>query len=130
MPKLTDDELGDLLRETFADQENLVDHLPKATKRRPLVPVLLAAAAVLAVLGRHVQTVAAIRPASRRATATPADAADVWATAMPRDRRSHEPAGGWRKLQIGPAGRWQASKTTQADPGETGRWHATAPQAG
>ena len=52
MAKLTDEELERLLRETFADKEDLLDSLPQATKRRrPVAPLLLAAAAVLAVLG-------------------------------------------------------------------------------
>ena len=50
MTKPTDDEIGTLLRETFADKENLVEHLPEATKHRR-TPVLLAAAAVLLILG-------------------------------------------------------------------------------
>jgi hypothetical protein len=53
MPKLTDAELGELLRETFTEREHLIDHLPQATeppRRRSPIPVLLAAAAVLAVL--------------------------------------------------------------------------------
>lgn len=53
MPKLTDEELGQLLRETFTEKEDLVDQLPEATLR-PVVrraPALLAAAAVLTILG-------------------------------------------------------------------------------
>ena len=33
MSKLTDDDIEQLLRETFAEKENLVDELPLATKR-------------------------------------------------------------------------------------------------
>ncbi|TDD46106.1 hypothetical protein E1263_37220 [Kribbella antibiotica] len=51
MPKLTDDQLGDLLRETFADHVDDLQILPEATKRRRFVPVLVAAAATVAVLG-------------------------------------------------------------------------------
>lgn len=55
MTKLTDDDVARLLRETFADKENLVDHLPEATTRasrpRRTGPVLLAAASVLVILG-------------------------------------------------------------------------------
>jgi hypothetical protein len=64
----SDHELGDLLRETFADKEHQVDHLPEATKasaarsgaashgawgsgNRRLTPVLAGAAAVVIVLG-------------------------------------------------------------------------------
>src|SRR5882757_510311 len=50
MTKPTDEEIGTLLRETFADKENLVDQLPEGTKHRRM-PVLLAAAAVLVILG-------------------------------------------------------------------------------
>lgn len=52
MPKLTDEEVGQLLRETFTGKENLIDELPAATTRpvRRKAPVLLAAAAVLVVL--------------------------------------------------------------------------------
>jgi hypothetical protein len=88
MNRLTDEELERLLRETFADKEKLVDTLPLATmRRRPLVPVLLAAAAVLVVLGgilygvnrgRDVDPVA-VPPAS----AQPNDEdAQIWATAV------------------------------------------------
>jgi hypothetical protein len=52
MARLTDEDLEQLLRETFADKEELVDSLPQATKRRrPVGPVLVAAAAALVVLG-------------------------------------------------------------------------------
>ncbi|MGW6279010.1 hypothetical protein [Kribbella sp. NPDC055071] len=52
MDRLTDEELERLLRETFADKEKLVDTLLWATRRRRSpVPALLAAAAVLVVLG-------------------------------------------------------------------------------
>jgi hypothetical protein len=52
MPKLTDEEVGQLLRETFADKEGLIDRLPEATIRpvRRKAPVLLAAAAVVVIL--------------------------------------------------------------------------------
>jgi hypothetical protein len=52
MPKLTDDEVGQLLRETFADKEDLIDRLPEATISpvRRKAPVLLAAAAVVVIL--------------------------------------------------------------------------------
>jgi hypothetical protein len=53
MSKLTEDETVRLLRETFADREHLIDGLPTATtsSARHRMPILLAAAAVLAVLG-------------------------------------------------------------------------------
>jgi hypothetical protein len=52
MPNLTDEEVGQLLRETFVEKENLLDQLPEANtgrNRRWRAP-LLAAACVLAVL--------------------------------------------------------------------------------
>lgn len=59
MTNRTDDELGRLLKETFADKENLLldsqsaragtDQLPEATRSRR-APILLAAAAVLVIL--------------------------------------------------------------------------------
>lgn len=52
MPRLTDEDLEQLLRETFADKEKLIDSLPQATKRRRRAgPALMAAATVLVVLG-------------------------------------------------------------------------------
>lgn len=78
MPKLTDDEVGALLRETFADKEKLVDQLPMATKRRK-APVLLAAAAVLVLL-TGILYVAGDRDRETVAKA-PADAA-IWAAVM------------------------------------------------
>jgi hypothetical protein len=55
----SDDELGDLLRETFAEKENQVDHLPEAIKSperasrdrdsRRFTPVLAGAAAIVIV---------------------------------------------------------------------------------
>lgn len=52
----SDDELGDLLRETFAGKENQVDRLPEASnipaaRRRRFTPVLAGAAAVVIVVG-------------------------------------------------------------------------------
>lgn len=60
----SDDELGNLLRETFADKEHQVDHLPEASKvsehssrpsaegtKRRFSPVLAGAAAVIIVFG-------------------------------------------------------------------------------
>jgi hypothetical protein len=105
MPKLTDDQLGDLLRETFADHVDDQASLPIATKRRPLAPVLIAAAAVLAVLAGTVSTVHRTDsqpPTAPTATATPATNDEVWATAIRKIAKQHEPAGGWRTLRIYP----------------------------
>lgn len=86
MARLTDEELEQLLRETFADKEKLVDTLPQATKRRrPLAPVLLAAAAVVVVLGGILYGVNRTRdvdPAPPVATARAGDDAQVWASAI------------------------------------------------
>jgi hypothetical protein len=120
MPKLTDDQLGDLLRETFADHEPETDSLPKATKRRPLVPVLVAAAAVLAVLVGTVQTVRQSDPEPPAATAAPATNADVWATAIRKIAESHKPVGGWRTLQIYPqVWKIEDNKATPVKPDES-----------
>ncbi len=104
--RLTDDELGDLLRETFAEHENLTDHLPEATKRRSPVPVLLAAAAVLVVLvgvlygvhrpDRSDQPLAAT-PA---ATAAGSDDGSIWAAATVSIARLAEPSDGWQFVQV------------------------------
>jgi len=78
MTKLTDEEVGRLLRETFADKENLVDSLPVATRRRK-APVLLAAAAVLVLLA-GVLFAAGDRD-DKIAAEGPRDAA-IWATVI------------------------------------------------
>jgi hypothetical protein len=104
MPKLTDDQLGDLLRETFADHVDDQASLPIATKRRPLAPVLIAAAAVLTVLAGTVYTVrqSAPEPPAAAPTVMPtADTpADIWAVAIRKIAEAHQPSGGWRKLRI------------------------------
>ncbi|QNE20258.1 hypothetical protein F1D05_23015 [Kribbella qitaiheensis] len=50
---MKDEDLGLLLRETFAEKEELIDNLPEATiiARRRTGPILLAAASVLVILG-------------------------------------------------------------------------------
>ncbi|MFG1818630.1 hypothetical protein ACGFIF_33045 [Kribbella sp. NPDC049174] len=86
MAKLTDEELERLLRETFADKEELLDSLPQATKRwRPVAPLLLAAAAVLVVLGSILYGVnrgGDLDPVPPVATASTSDDADIWAAAI------------------------------------------------
>ncbi|MFD7153797.1 hypothetical protein ACFV9C_04335 [Kribbella sp. NPDC059898] len=100
MPKLTDEELGTLLRETFADRDARVGgavlddhHMPTATKRRGATPVLLAAATVLVVLAGVLYGVqrlrpvddtdpaAAVTPTASSANYTSRDA-DVWGLAI------------------------------------------------
>ncbi|MFF1823440.1 hypothetical protein ACFVWG_39425 [Kribbella sp. NPDC058245] len=116
MPKLTDDQLGDLLRETFADHEADV-LLPKATKRRPLIPVLVAAAAVLAVLGGTLYTVhgtESVAPVEQTPTASAglpisSDAA-AWSKAIRAIAQDHAPAGGWKMLEIHKS--WGATVST------------------
>ncbi|MFB6719853.1 hypothetical protein ACFCV3_06830 [Kribbella sp. NPDC056345] len=107
MPKLTDDQLGDLLRETFADHEADTNSLPKATKRRPLVPVLVAAAAVLAVVAGSVSTIRHSEQPPPVAASTPPGAsvahasdAALWAMAVRRIAQEHEPAGGWKAVRL------------------------------
>ncbi|WP_350279472.1 hypothetical protein [Kribbella sp. HUAS MG21] len=78
MPKLTDDELGELLRETFAGKESLADRLPEAPKRRRPTPALLAAAAVVAVLAGVLYGVGRLGPAD---PVSPADSVSPAATA-------------------------------------------------
>ena len=85
MAKLTDEELERLLRETFADKEDLLDSLPEATKRRrPVAPILLAAAAVVVVLGSLLYGVnrGDVDPTPPVATASTSDDADIWAAAI------------------------------------------------
>ncbi|MET9269706.1 hypothetical protein [Kribbella sp. NPDC003557] len=120
MPKLTDDELGDLLRETFADREAsadretfadreyLIDQLPGAKRRRGRLPVLLAAAAVLAVLAGAlygVGRVGAADPAPPAATPTPtrtaSDDALIWTASIETLLRSVKPgSGAWRSVIV------------------------------
>ncbi|GAA1675982.1 hypothetical protein GCM10009745_19000 [Kribbella yunnanensis] len=122
MPKLTDDQLGDLLRETFAD--HATDSLPAATKRRHLAPILIAAAAVLAVLGGVVYGVQRTDEQPPVATSTPStvhlsDTA-VWAMAIRRIAQEHEPAGGWKAVRLYQPG--PRHSTLQPDT-STGRAH-------
>jgi hypothetical protein len=110
MPKLTDEELGDLLRETFADRETLADHLPEATKRRNPGPVLLAAAAILAVLAGVLYGVhRADRPDPAPPVATAPEPGDIWGAAIVTIARKFAPAGGWQSIEVyGPGDRPQS----------------------
>lgn len=108
MPKLTDDELGELLRETFADKETLADHVPEATKRRSPLPALVAAAAVLVVLAGvlyGVQRAGRPDPAPPVATSAASDAAtdngDIWGAAIATATRRFQPDGStWQAVQV------------------------------
>lgn len=109
MPDPTDEELGTLLRETFADREALVGraehHVPTATKHRRAMPVLLAAAMVLVVLGGVLYGVQRLHPADTiqpaatvSASATPTTSpavyntrdADIWGLAIGLTIRTYE----------------------------------------
>ncbi|MGW7686456.1 hypothetical protein ACWGID_37290 [Kribbella sp. NPDC054772] len=111
MPNLTDDELGTLLRETFADREQLADKLPETTepvRRRTAVPILLAAAAVLAVLAGVLYGVsrvgAAAPPEPAASTPAPArtstDDARIWAAGLSTMLRTVRPIDGWRSVVV------------------------------
>jgi hypothetical protein len=112
MPDPTDEELGTLLRETFADREALVGravidehHVPTATKHRRVMPVLLAAAMVLVVLGgvlygvQRLHSADTVQPAATAtAAATPTTSpavyttrdADIWGLAIGLTIRTYE----------------------------------------
>ncbi|WUJ74396.1 hypothetical protein OG809_14255 [Kribbella soli] len=117
MTRLTDDELGELLSETFAGKENLIDRLPEATKRRSPGPALLAAAAVLAVLAgvlygaNRLANADPVAPAATStATPTPAstppsgstgDGGDIWGAVVVAMARQFKPAGvNWQAIQV------------------------------
>lgn len=110
MARLTDEELERLLRETFADKESLVDDLPKASKRRrPLAPILMAAAAVLVVLAGTVYGVTRDRDADPVATTTTTGTVDtagasenaqIWAAAILAGAEQSKPPQGWQSLVL------------------------------
>jgi hypothetical protein len=128
MARLTDEDVERLLRETFADMEKLVadkdklaDPLPEAIKRRrPIAPILLAAAAVLVVLGGILYGVNrgdGADPAPPVATAPLAgaatDDADIWAAVIATIAQKHQPEGGWQALiglEISAVGQERARK--------------------
>jgi hypothetical protein len=108
MGKLTDEDIEQLLRETFADKENLVDELPLATKRRNPAPVLLAAAAVLVVLAGVVYGVSragdlgAVSPAGPVSTTVRSESDDamIWAAAIEAMLRQVTPGQGWKTVFV------------------------------
>jgi hypothetical protein len=104
MARLTDEELERLLRETFADKEDQVDSLPLATeRRRPLAPVLVAAAAVVVVLGSILYGVSRGRDVDPAplpvATAGVSEDADIWAAAITAITQRADRAAGVQTLQ-------------------------------
>ncbi|WP_405070614.1 hypothetical protein OG558_13890 [Kribbella sp. NBC_01510] len=108
MAKLTDDDIEQLLRETFAEKENLVDELPLATKRRNPGPVLLAAAAVLVVLAGVLYGVDragdpdAVSPAGQVSTTVRSEGDDamIWAAAIESMLRQVTPGQGWKTVFV------------------------------
>ena len=122
--RLTDDELGDLLRETFAEHETLTDHLPEATKRRSPVPVLLAAAAVFIVLvgglygvlyGVH-RPDRSNQPLSAAPAAAGSDDGSIWAAAVVSIVRRVEPSDGWQVVQVFGQGQRAHTQVLKASP--------------
>ncbi|WP_329005112.1 hypothetical protein OHA18_17190 [Kribbella sp. NBC_00709] len=108
MTRLTDDELGELLRETFTEHEELVDRLPAATKRRSPLPAMLAAAAVLVVLAgvlyvanRTGAADSAPPAATPPTTRTADDDATIWTASIETLLRTVKPAAGaWRSVIV------------------------------
>jgi hypothetical protein len=114
MPRLTDDEVGKLLRETFTEKEGLLDQLPEATVmtgRRKLMPVVLAAASVLVVLA-GVAVVGRLQGASQPAAQNPstgedqgalgkaAPTADVLGAAIAELSKWERPVAGWSVVKV------------------------------
>ncbi|MEV0798111.1 hypothetical protein AB0I34_10505 [Kribbella sp. NPDC050281] len=102
MARLTDDEIGELLRETFTEKEELTDRLPEATTRRRTGPILLAVAAILivvagALVGIRWLTGPASQPA---AAAKPVSDTDIWVGAIEATARRYQPSDGWRQLVL------------------------------
>jgi hypothetical protein len=144
MPKLTDDEVGTLLRETFVDKENLVDQLPTATTSpaRRKAPALLAAAAVVAVLAGTVTVAGRDHQETARPTSTPQVAekaepasstgpmtgsttaelnltAHGWALALKEVTKAERPPGGWPVVKVLDA--WYEAAGNPSGPGAARR---------
>ncbi|WP_432886119.1 hypothetical protein ACQPYH_02930 [Kribbella sp. CA-245084] len=104
MSRLTDDELGVLLRETFTEREDLADQLPEETRRARRAPVLLAATVLAVVAGvlYGVHRAAAPDPVEPAATAADRTSRDarVWALAIETIVRKDEPKTGWTKAIV------------------------------
>ncbi|MDX6236147.1 MAG: hypothetical protein QOG10_962 [Kribbellaceae bacterium] len=117
MTKLTADEAVQLLRETFAEKENLVDRLPEAISRqgRWRAPALLAAASVLVIFGAVLyvgRSTGEPDPGVVQATVTNPVSTDprpgqgvplesaVWAAAIEAMAKWERPAKGWPSLTV------------------------------
>jgi len=122
MTKLTDEELGELLRETFASKEHRIDSMPEATivERRRTGPILLAAASVLVVLGGilyAVQGAGHDAPVGQVTTTVPGattavpgktastgrtapENALIWAAVIAEVLKIERPAAGWPGIQL------------------------------
>ncbi|TKK81409.1 hypothetical protein [Kribbella jiaozuonensis] len=130
MTKLTDEELGDLLRETFADRETLVRQLPEATKRRHPGPILLAAAAVLAVLAGVLYGVhRADRPDPAPPVAAATEPGDIWGAAIVAIARQFAPAGGWQSIEVSGPGDRPWTLPSGATPPPRREVHCGGPEA-
>jgi hypothetical protein len=125
MNDLTDDELGTLLKETFTEKEELLDELPPATKRqRSRAPVLLAAAAVLAVLAGVLFTVGDPDPAPPTAHRGSVNVEEqgskdgaIWGTAIVTLASRFQPPGGWSAVEVISQDAWLQSGAAVAPPG-------------
>jgi hypothetical protein len=119
MSKLTEDDAVRLLRETFADREQLLADLPSATTSttRRRGPIVLASAAVVAVLGGVLYVGGATseqEPGPAQVTVTnqaspsaPSTAAqvvsaetEIWAAVIEEAAQREQPAKGWAKLVV------------------------------
>ncbi|MEV6411773.1 hypothetical protein [Kribbella sp. NPDC051718] len=134
MPKLTDEEVGQLLRETFADKESLIDQLPEATSTpaRRKAPALLAAAAVLVlVAGVAVATGLKSGPDAQPVAQSPSpgktgptleaqaknyqpDTGVLAGVAVAELAKWERPDGGWPVVKVLNASYSQASSPTEA----------------
>lgn len=133
--RLTDDELGDLLRETFAEHETLTDHLPEATRRRRLAPVLLAAAAVFVVLVGLVGVLYDVdrparsdQPLAGTPAVTVAGSEDglIWAAAVVSIARLAEPSDGWEVVQVSGQGQHAYTQNRTGSPAPVVTFSAVA----
>jgi hypothetical protein len=127
---MKDEELGDLLRETFTSKEHQIDSLPAAIKseKRRTGPILLAAASVLVVLGGILYAVnggvntrtdqagpgatttvpgATIGPGSAPTSGStvhpiplPPPNSTIWAAAIAELLKIEQPSGGWPGIRV------------------------------